>query len=292
MTKHARKKDSSRAGEPPKTAIAGMPANKLDVLASRARVRRQIRAIAAVTFQELIREKILWSSFLFGLLCVALAYLVSRLSFADNARIALDFGMAAISLVGGLIAVVMGSVLIAKEVRNRTHYLVLTKPVWRWQFVLGRVAGLFGVLAVNAALMGAILAAVFLMSGGHLETSFFKCLALQVVEFGVLSAVACVFSVFTTSTLAAVFASGIWVAGHAMTDIKILAEKTEPYWMRPLLKTVSEIFPDLTRFDVKAEVSHSLPVTWGYFAGTTAYAIAYMVFALAAACFIFSRKEL
>lgn len=260
--------------------------------AKKARTRRQVSAIAAVTFQELIREKILWSSFLFGLLCVALAYLVSRLSFADNARIALDFGMAAISLVGGLISVVMGAVLVAKEVHNRTHYLVLTKPIWRWQFVLGRVAGLLGVLAVNAALMSAILVVVFLMSGGRLETSFFKCLALQVAEFGVLSAVACVFSVFTTSTLAAVFASGIWVAGHAMADIKILADKTEPYWMRPLLKTVSEIFPDLTRFDVKAEVSHSLPITWGYFAGTAAYGLAYMVFALALACLIFSRKEL
>ncbi len=253
---------------------------------------RQITAIGKVTFQELLREKILWSSFVFGLFSVVLAYFVSRLSFAENARLALDFGLTAISLIGGLIAVIMGATLIAKEVQSRTHYTVLTKPVHRWQFVIGRVTGLFGVLAVNATLMTLILVVVFSLSHGRLTLQIGQSLILQVVEFAVLATVACVFSTFTTSTLAAVFATGIWVCGHAMEDIRILSNKIEPYAIRPVLKAIVAIFPDLSRFDIKAEVSHMIPVSATTFSLSLSYGVLYALFMLAAACFLFSRREL
>jgi len=90
---------------------------------------RQVFAISSVTFQELLREKILWSALLFAVLCVALSPAAAQLSFADQARIALDFGLTSVSIIGGLISVIMGSSLIAKEVHHRTLYLVLRKSV-------------------------------------------------------------------------------------------------------------------------------------------------------------------
>ena len=255
-------------------------------------MKKQIGAIGKVTFQELLREKILWSAFLFGLFSIVLSYFVSTLSFAENARLALDFGLTAISLIGGLIAVIMGATLIAKEIQSRTHYTVLTKPVHRWQFVLGRVSGLFGVLAVNAALMTLILVIVFSMTGGRLTFQIGQSLLLQVMEFVVLSTVACLFSTFTTATLAAVFATGIWVCGHAMEDIRILSTRIEPYAMRPVLKAIVTVFPDLSRFDIKAEVSHMIPVSMTTFSLSICYGLLYALFMLAVACFLFSRREL
>lgn len=253
---------------------------------------RQIFAIARVTFNEILREKILWSSFVFGILCMGLAFAASQLSFADNARIALDFGMTAVSLVGGLMAVVMGAALIAKEVQNRTLYLVLTKAIWRWQFVAGKFLGLLGVLALNSAVMMAVVVAIFLASGGKADWALLKNFLLQMTELGVLAAVASVFSSLSTTTLSAIFTSGIWVTGHAMLDLRLFADRSETPWLGEVFRWLIRILPDLTRFDVKAQVSHALPITWTYTGVTLAYGAAYILFALVAACLIFSRRDL
>jgi len=253
---------------------------------------RQIGAIGIVTFHELLREKVLWSSFVFALLSIGLAYSVSQLSFVDNARIALDFGLAAIAIIGGLLSVVMGATLIAKEVQNRTLYLVVTKAIWRWQFVIGRFLGLFGIITLNSLIMTVVFMAIYLIVGGKVEASILQCLLLLLVEFAVLASAACVFSALSTTTLAAIFTSGIWVIGHAMGDLKILSLKMEPEAIRPVVQFIAKVLPDLTRFDIKAEVAHKLYVSWGSTIFSTAYGFAYIAFALTAACLIFQRRDL
>lgn len=256
------------------------------------RIIRQIFAIGSVTFHELLREKVLWSSFVFALLCIGLAYAASQLSYADNARIAMDFGLTSVSIVGGLISVIMGAALIAKEVQNRTLYLVLTKSIWRWQFVVGRFAGLLAILMLNSLVMAAIALLIVKFTGGAIGSSVVKSLLLQMTEFGVLASMACIFSALSTATLAAIFASGIWVIGHAMTDLRILADKIEPVALRPVLGVIARVLPDLTRFDIKAEVAHNLPVTWTYTGVSMLYGLAYVIFALTVACVVFLRRDL
>lgn len=252
----------------------------------------QVRAIAIITFHELLREKVLWSSFVFAVLSVGLAYAVSQLSFAENARIALDFGLTSVSIVGGLISIVMGAGLIAKEVQNRTLYLVLTKSIWRWQFVVGRLLGLLGVLTLNSLVMMLILIVTFVAVGGKLNVDIAKSFVLQMTEFAVLASVACIFSAFSTATLAAIFSSGVWVIGHAMTDFRIVADKIEPYALRPVLGFIARVLPDLTRFDIKAQVAHQMPVTWTYMSVSVLYGLFYVAFAMTAACLIFRKRDL
>lgn len=256
------------------------------------RTLRQILAISVVTFHELIREKILWSAFVFALLCIGLSFSISQLSFIDQSRVALDFGLAAVSIIGGLISVIMGAALIAKEVQNRTLYLVLTKSIWRWQFVVGRFLGLSAILVLNALLMTVVVVAVVNLTDGKVDSAVAQSLLLQVTEFGVLAAMACIFSAFSTPTLAAIFASGIWVIGHAMTDLRILANRIEPVFLRPVLGVISRLLPDLTRFDIKAEVAHGIPVTWTYTGVSMAYGMAFIVFALVVSCVVFLRRDL
>lgn len=256
------------------------------------RMSKQIGAIGVITFHELLREKVLWSAFVFAVLCVGLAYAASQLSFAENARIALDFGLTSISIVGGLISIIMGAGLIAREVQNRTLYLVLTKSIWRWQFVVGRLVGLLGVLALNAAVMMVVLLVVYFLLEGKAESAIAQSFILQVVEFGVLASVACIFSAFSTTTMAAIFASGIWVIGHAMTDLRILVSKIESPASKAMLELITATLPDLTRFDIKAQVAHHLPVTWTYTVVSVGYGFLYIIFAIVAACLIFRKRDL
>lgn len=252
----------------------------------------QIFAIANVSFKELLREKILWGALVFAFLCVGLAYGVSQLSFAENARIAITFGLTSVSIVGGLLSIIMGSALIAQEVNRRTIYLLLSKAIWRWQFVVGRLGGLLGILAVNAIIMTGIAVAIFLFLGGKWDGLILKSLFLQIVEFAILASIAGVFSSFSSIPLAAIVTSGIWIIGHAVTDFRLITTKIEPVLLRRALEVVSYALPDLTRFDVKAQVAHQLPVAWSYVALSGLYGVSYVLFAVVLACLIFSWREL
>jgi ABC-type transport system involved in multi-copper enzyme maturation permease subunit len=253
---------------------------------------KQIQAISIVTFQELLREKVLWTSFMFSILCVGLAFAVSQLSFSEHARISLDFGLASVAFVGGVISVFMGSTLIAKEVQSRTLYSIITKSIWRWQFVVGRWFGLMGIIMMNAVIMTGIFMAVFFFLGGRFHIGLIQALLLLIFEFGVLASIACVFSAFSTATLSIIFTSGIWILGHAVPEIKLVAEKIEPAFLKPFLIIVSNLIPDLTRFDIKAQVSHVLPVFWSYVLLNSLYGLVYIIFSLVVSCFIFEQRDL
>lgn len=253
---------------------------------------KQIHAIARLTFFDLIRQKILWSAVMFSVFCLLLAYAAGQLSFVDNARIALDFGLTAISLIGGAIAIVMGGSLVAKEVENRTVYLILTKSLWRWQFVCGKVLGLVSVLAVNTLVMLLILIAVFLLSGGTWNAMILKSFILQLAEFLVLASVACVFSVFSTPLLSGIFTFGFWVIGHAFADIKIFILKLDESVIKHVFQWLSTVLPDLSRFDIKVQVSHQIFVSWSEIGINTFYGLMYAVFALTLSCVIFTSRDL
>lgn len=253
---------------------------------------QQILVISLLTFREQIRQKVLWSAFIFSLLCVGLGYAVSRLSFAENGRIALDFGLTAIAIVGGLISIIAGSALISKEIESRTIYLILSKTVSRWQFVVGRLLGLLGVLCLNSFLMMLAVLFVFLIFDGKPEVVLLKSFILQILEFGILASVALIFSAFSTATFAAIITSGVWVIGHAMEDLRILSHQIEPPSVRPLFEFLTAILPDLTRFDVKASVTHDLPLTWKYTVLSSSYGLVYIVFLLLVSCAIFSKRDL
>lgn len=253
---------------------------------------KQIYAIAKITFFDLIRQKVLWSAVLFSVFCLLLAYAAGQLSFVESSRIALDFGLTAISLIGGAIAIVLGGGLIAKEVENRTVYLILTKSLWRWQFVCGKVLGLMGVLVLNAFFMLVIMLIVFYFSGGQFSGLILKSFVLQVCEFLVLASIATVFSVFSTPVLSGIFTFGFWLIGHAATDIKLFVTKLDENALKNVFEWVMRLLPDLGRFDIKVQVSHQILVSWPEVALSVGYGVMYSLFALALSCFVFTSRDL
>lgn len=253
---------------------------------------KQILAIAAVTFREILREKVLWSTMVFAFLLVALSLAVAQLSIYEPGRIALDFGSAAVGLAGGLLAVVVGGSLISREVKERTLYLVLTKSIWRWQFVVGKFLGLFGVLILNASLMYAVLALVFFASGGGFHVNFIYSALMQYGEFLVLASIGVFFSCFSTSMLASIFAGCLWIIGHAMDDVRLAFARISMDALRKGALLFAKVLPDLTVFDIKAQLSHGVPVAFSQVAMAMAYSGLFAAFMVCAGCFAFSKRDL
>jgi hypothetical protein len=252
----------------------------------------QIIAIAAVTASELFREKILWMTVVFAVMLVALSFAVAELSIYEPWRIALDFGTAAIFISASLLAIVVGGVLISREVKDRTLYLILSKSVWRWQFVVGKMLGLHFVILINALAMNLVLLSIFMMSGGQFHINILYNFALQIAEFVMLATVACFFSTFSTAMLSSIFTAGLWLIGHAMDDVRIAIERMRTLWLKDIMGYLIKVFPDFTVFDIKPELSHGIPVVYSQVLFSILYAFIFVTFVAFFACTVFSKRDL
>jgi ABC-type transport system involved in multi-copper enzyme maturation permease subunit len=120
---------------------------------------RAIRAIAVNTFREAIRDRILYLFIGFAIVMVISTKLFGMLTVGDESKIVKDIGLAAMQFFSMLIAVMMSMLLISREVDDRTVFNILSKPVRRWQFILGKYLGLVAIVAANLLLITVILIA-------------------------------------------------------------------------------------------------------------------------------------
>lgn len=265
---------------------------------------RGIWLIALHVFKESVRDKVLYNLVLFAVLLIATSYLLGQLTAGQEVKIIKDLGLAATSVFGLFIAVFIGIGLVSKEVERRSIYSLLAKPIRRPQFIAGKYAGLVLTLFVNLSVMAIALYSVLgFMS--WIETEEFrkgweapatdpallKALFLIFVELMLVTAVALFFSTFSSPILSAALTFGLYIVGHFNADLKNFENVVDSKAAASLARALYYVLPNLAPFDVKAEVVHAQPVTFGYMALTCGYGFVYIAALLLAATFIFSRRD-
>jgi len=109
--------------------------------------------IASNTFREAVRDRVLYNLIVFALLMSGASILVGQISIDIERLVVINLGLTAVSLFGMVIAIFIGIGLVSKEIEKRTLYTVLSRPVRRWEFIVGKFFGLAGTLAVNTFFM-------------------------------------------------------------------------------------------------------------------------------------------
>jgi ABC-type transport system involved in multi-copper enzyme maturation permease subunit len=249
-----------------------------------------ILAIALNTFREAIRDRVLYLLLVFALILIAVSRLLSLLTVGDEEKIIKDVGLSAISLFGVLTAIFVGISLVFKEIERRTVYTLLANPVRRWQFLCGKFAGLFAVLAMNVGLMSLALFGILLFRG-EAPWALLPAILLILVELGIITAFALLFSSLTNPILAAVWTFAMYVSGHLSWSLQLLKEKVPEGLSRHLCDLVYWILPNLGRLDIKGQVVHGMPLPGGFVAYAVAYGAGYALVVVALACLVFERKD-
>ena len=172
----------------------------------------RVWAIAVNTAREAVRNKLLYTLLFFALAMMIFGAVLSTLSYVERERMVQDFAFASIRLFSVAIAVFVGVGLIHKEVDRRTVYTILSKPLSRAEFLIGKYTGLILIIWIQVAIMASFFAGVSLLMGAPLGFSHFAALALIAVELALVVALATLFSSFTTPLLASFFSCGIWLA--------------------------------------------------------------------------------
>jgi len=251
----------------------------------------RITVIALNTFRETLRDKILYNLVFFGLLLIGSSILLSTLTMGTHAKIIQDLGLASIELFGTFIAIFVGIGLVSKEIEKRTIYSIIAKPIPRYLFLLGKYSGLALTLLVNIAIMAAGFFLTLVVSSVGLDPALLKAIGLIFMELLVITAVAIMFSAFTTPTLSATFTLAIYVIGHLTDDLRVLGGKLQNDLTTSILEGLYYALPNLDYFNVKGQAVHGIPIEPSYLVSAVAYGVVYSAMILVLACLIFQRRD-
>ena len=251
----------------------------------------KVLAIARNTFREAVRDRVVHILLVFSLILIVGSRVLSPLALGEGVKITKDLGLSLISLFGLLVVIFVGSSLVHKEVERRTIYILLSKPIRRWEFLIGKFTGMAAVLGAVTALMLGVLLALLVATGAGYDGGVVVAAGLVAVELVVMTAVALLFSTFTTPTLSAVFTLALYMVGHLSGDLLEFARAVP----NPANRIASEILycvlPNLEMLNVRAEVVHGLELGPMRVAAAVAYAALYTLFLLGTGSVILSRRD-
>jgi len=248
-------------------------------------------ALAHNTLRESVRNKILYGLLFFALLLIGSGAIVSTLSYVESDRILQDVGLAAIRLFGVAIAIFVGIGLVHREVDRRTVFTILSKPISRAEFLLGKFAGLTLTIWLQTLCMAVAFALVSLAAGAPLGWPHLAFLILIAAELALVVALATLFSAFTTPLLAAFFTSGLWVVGQLTRELRDLGAASRTPALAQATAALFRLLPDLKSFDLATEAAHVLPVSTADVVLPLLYAAGYTTLVLLAAVAIFERRD-
>jgi ABC-type transport system involved in multi-copper enzyme maturation permease subunit len=254
---------------------------------------RRILSIAANTFRETIRNKILYAILAFALFVIGMTFFLADLSVGDFTRIIADVGLASIHIFGVVMAVFLGITLVSNEVDRKTIYLILSKPVRRHEFLFGKTLGLNITLALTTLAMATVLFLVHLayQYGGKAEPGIFVASAGIYMELFLLTCLATLFSTFTTPVLSAIFTLSLFLVGHLTNYLYVLGERSQAAAVRWGSKALFYLLPNLENFNWKNDVVYGGARSLALPALAAGYLLLYGAAVLLLACLLFSRKD-
>ena len=265
---------------------------------------RAVGLVASAVFRESVRDRVPLSIVGFGILLVFASYLISQLTAGQDLKIIKDLGLAALNVLGLVIAVFIGINLVSKEVERRSIYSLLSKPLSREQFLLGKFVGLAMTLAVNLAAMvvayyGVLYYQDLVASEGQravwpapaLDPRLMIAVVLIFGELMLVTAIALFFSTFSSPLLSMLLTLGLWVAGHFNSDLRQFEQVVDSPAAAWVARVFYYVLPNLAPFNVKAEVVYGVAVPASHVVLTLGYAAAYTAALLVAAMAIFRKKD-
>jgi ABC-type transport system involved in multi-copper enzyme maturation permease subunit len=251
----------------------------------------KIIAIALNTFKEAVRNKIFYLLVFFGIFFALSSQLVSLLTIGDRVKVLKDVGLASIHFFSVLTAIFTGINLVYKEIDKKTIYNILSKPISRSSFIIGKFLGLAYTLLVALASMAVIFFLFLLISTGEFDSRIALYFLLLYFELLVITAISLLFSSFTTPILSTIFTITLFLIGHLLWTFNEFKDRL----LQPVVKEIAYFFyyllPNLDKFNIKNAVVVKAQLEPGLVFNSILYAIAYIGALLTLTIIIFSRRE-
>lgn len=231
--------------------------------------------LAINTFRECVRDRVLTTVLAFGGLLVATSVILAPLTLGENARVVRDLGLFAISFFSTLMIILIGTGMVYREIEGRTIQTILTHPVRRTSFILGKFFGLYATVLVTIALLAIVYFAIVQLFGGGIDRDLPLAVAVTAMEALIVTSVALFFSTVASPFLSAVFTFLVFVAGHLAGDLKELVMRFGDRTIEIVATAMYFVLPSLHQFDVRNNILSGIPVPTDQMLHCLGYTILY-----------------
>ena len=252
----------------------------------------RVFTIAANTLREALRDKLMYAVFAVSVLMTFASVAISTLSYVEGTRIMQDLGFATMRLFCAGTAILLGINLLHREVERRTIYTILSKPISRAEFLVGKYLGLVATTWLMLASLALVFGGVSLLAGAPVHAGHLAATAMLGVEMVIVVAIAILFSSFTTPMLASLFTVGIYVVGHLTQNLYFLSQQSGDVEAARLGMWLYRLLPDLELYNLSIEAVHGLAIPAAAIWWPVAYAVGYASVLLFAASWLFERRDL
>ena len=253
---------------------------------------KKIHTISYYTFKELLKSKILLNVFFVGLALVVVTFVATEFTYGVPERVALDFGLGMLSISTLAISLLLGVNLLSKEIESRTVYMVISRPVPRYAFILGKLLGLLQIQFLNVILLGSMTLASVYFLGGELSSLIYWSILFIFLEAALLLFVTVFISLITNNILSAILALVILVLGHAVKETQNVSMVVSHPWIKSVLEAYHFALPGFYKLNIKEFVLYNSTLPNEYLFSSLVYGLTYSVFLLLMIVFVFNRKSI
>lgn len=283
----------------------------------------RVCAIASNTLLGLVRQKVFYFLLIFALVLIGSSAFMINFTFQEQFQVLKDVSLGAMSIFTWLLSVQATAMLLPKDIEDRTLYTILAKPVPRFEYLLGKLLGVLGLLLISTLVMSGLFMLVLYIregievakviaevGGGQLTDqakdaiatikastfswSLLPGIVALYLKAALFASLTLLISTFASSSIFTIVTS---VAIYFIGSIQSIARD---YWTATDLSPVTEIFlklivlifPDLQLFNLVDDIVAGNVISGLIFLKTVLLGGIYVLVYLFLAYFIFSNKEL
>lgn len=252
----------------------------------------KIGFICYYTFKELFKSKILLNVFFVGLGLMAVTYVATEFTYGVPERVALDFGLGMLSISSIAISLFLGVSLLSKEIESRTVYMIISRPVPRYAFILGKLAGLLGIQALNVLILSVMTITSSLLLGGEISSLLLWAIIFIFIESVLLLLVVVLTSLLTNNILAVLFSVILLLLGHAIKETQEISFVKATPILKGILDVYHFILPAFHKLNLKDFILYEKELSLSYLLPNLIYGLTYSTALLMFIIFIFNRKNI
>lgn len=251
-----------------------------------------ILAVARSTFREAVRDRVLFLVVGFGLAVLVLSKILAPIALGEGSRVTIDLGLSALGIAGLVIVSLVGTNLVHKELERRTIHVILSRPLSRAEYLVGKWLGLTWTMAATVSAMGIVLMILAsALRGPAIVGPILQAVFLIACANAVLAALAVMFSSLSTPVLSVLYTLGLYATGYWTNELRTFSGSV-PGLLGEIVRTASYVIPNLELFNLRANVAHATGASTIHLALAAGYAGAYVAAVLSLAVIAFERREL
>ena len=248
--------------------------------------------VALNTFRETIRDRILRVIVSVSIFIILISKLIGELSIGQDFKILVDFSLASIDMFGVVLCIFLGASLIHKEIEKKTLYTILSCPIRRWEFILGKYLGMCITLFVTTFLMGLFFVVYYFLMGGQVTTDILGAIFLIFLGLIVLNSIAIFFSILSSPSVSIVVTAIIFFIGRSTYHLKHLAQFYKSEWIEKGALVMYYVLPNFNNFDIKEEATHALTVPSEAYVYALVYALLYSTLMIYLSSLVMNKRNL